>query len=173
MSPWSVRLRAQHGPQRLTVLLGRSVCNRHAGGDGGIAAQASSCCRCHPGRSSFRRCALDPAHLGRSVLRRFRSGPRRVRAAHPIRQKLLPPSRRSIASYRPRDAPAGAMARPTAPPSKRDVDFDRRASTGVPDPAATDFRDRCFRHDASGWLKGMTMGSVGIVLCHSAQTSSG
>ncbi len=50
--------------------------------------------------------------------------------------KRGPPSRRSIASREPRDAPAGAIARPAAPAGERDLGLDRRPPARVPDPAA-------------------------------------
>ena len=41
-----------------------------------------------------------------------------------------------LASCEPRDAPAGAMARPIAPHAQHDFGFDGRAAAGIPDAAA-------------------------------------
>ena len=60
----------------------------------------------------------------------------------------LPPSRSSVASNSPVDAPEGTAARPTAPEVERDLDLDRRVAARVKDLAGVDVVD--LAHEPNG-----------------------
>ena len=59
----------------------------------------------------------------------------------PLPRKASPPSRSSVASYSPVEAPDGTAARPHAPERRLSSDLDRRVAPAVEDLACVDVLD--------------------------------
>ena len=130
-------------PQRQSARGRGRVRDRERHRDRRVAAEPSPCSACRRARSAR---ASTPAWSAASrpasaaAIGAVDVG--RAPACTSRPPSARPPSRRSIASREPRDAPAGAIARPRGAAGERDLGLDRRPPARIPDAAAADAGDR-------------------------------
>ena len=102
-------------PERKPAARGRRMKNAERNGSQRVSSEPRLVRRSIEGDESSRRLRPDRTGRGPRGRARFRCECPAARPARQSRRSALPPSRLSIASREPRDAPAGAMPRPTAP----------------------------------------------------------
>ena len=132
-------LAAQVALQRQPRLRRRGVRDGERDAEDRVGARGGTCSACRRGRSA----PVEPGLVG-GVARRARASAispltlATALRARPCRRSASSPSRSSIASSSPVEAPDGTAARPAAPERSAELDLDGRVAPAVEDLAGVD-----------------------------------